>query len=627
MTGSYLGKIAATLQQRKNNKTTTVESPYARFDSLDGSHPWMEAVPEGQISYPVRELNHGKVTYFNFQLAKEMGLIDPDHPNQLNKKLEERLLKTFAIRIINEYDQAHNILYPKHSIKKNKYMATRYLQLQHDNKNGRTSGDGRCIWNGVIEHNGSLWDINSRGTGVTALAPGVVEAGKPLRTGNTQFGYGCGLAEMDELLGASIMAEIFHQNGIETERVLCVIDLGRGMGIGVRAAKNLIRPAHLFLYLKQNQWENLKSACDYFIERQIDNKQLKIKRGPSMYQTMLDTFSERFAQFAATLDRDYIFAWLDWDGDNVLASGGIIDYGSIRQFGLRHDQYRYDDVQRFSTNLNEQKVKARQIVQVFAQMVDYIETKKKKSLENFNNHPACQKFDLHFKRYQLDRFLYHLGMNRQDRDLLLSQHLKSVQNFFETYSYLEGVKTQRKTRRVADGINRPAIFSMRNISRELPAHFLEQKDLSLMPLKKFFKIILASTASHRDKKAKFNRKIRTYIKRFQLQYRNLVIKTARKNEDHFKVLARWTKRSQALNREDRLTGNGLVNIVFEILKHRKSGVPDSEIQKVMDEFIQTQISNPDLADRQTETWVSWSERSKDLMSKILTVVDGYKDDI
>lgn len=622
-----MGKISATQQQRRGNKTATFDLPYAKFDQLDGSHPWSELVPQGHISYPVRELNHGKVTYFNFQLAKEMGLIDENHPQQLNKRLEDRLLKTFAIRIINEYDQAHNILYPKHTIKKNRYMATRYLQLQHDSKSGRTSGDGRCIWNGTIDHNGTTWDINSRGTGVTALAPGVVEAGKPLRTGNNQFGYGCGMAEMDELLGAAIMAEIFHQNGIETERVLCVIDLGRGMGIGVRAAKNLIRPAHLFLYLKQNQWENLKGACDYFIKRQIENRELKAKRGVSIYQAMLDTFAEKFAQFAATLDRDYIFAWLDWDGDNVLANGGIIDYGSIRQFGLRHDQYRYDDVQRFSTNLNEQKIKARQIVQVFAQMTDYLQTKKKRSLESFANHPACQKFDLHFKRYLLDRFLYHLGLDRHDRDLLLSQHLKTVQKFFETYSYLEGVKTQRKMRRVADGINRPAIFSMRNISRELPEFWLQQKDLSLMPLKKIYKIILASTATQRDKRAKYNRKIRTYLKRFQLQYRNLLLKTARKNEDPTKILSRWSKRSQALNREDRLTGNGLVNIVFEILKHRKSGFPDSEIQKVMDEFIQNQICNPESRENTSEPWMSWSERSKELMSKLLVVVEGYKDDI
>lgn len=112
-----------------------------------------------------------------------------------------------------------------------------------------------------------------------------------------------------------------------------------------------------------------------------------------------------------------------------------------------------------------------------------------------------------------------------------------------------------------------------------------------------------------------------------MQYRNLLLKTARKNEDPQKVLARWSKRSQTLNREDRLTGNGLVNIVFEILKHRKSGVPDSEIQKVMDEFIQNQICNPDLHERQTEPWMSWSDRSKELMTKLLVVVEGYKDDI
>ena len=61
---------------------------------------------------------------------------------------------------------------------------------------------------------------------------------------------------------------------------------------------------------------------------------------------MLRLLSKDFAEFAAKLEMDYIFAWLDWDGDNVLADAGIIDYGSVRQFGLRHDQYRYDDVER-----------------------------------------------------------------------------------------------------------------------------------------------------------------------------------------------------------------------------------------------------------------------------------------
>jgi hypothetical protein len=85
-----------------------------------------------------------------------------------------------------------------------------------------------------------------------------------LRSGNHDHGYGCGMAEIDELFGAAILAEIFHRNGIPTERVLAIIDLGKGVGIGVRAAQNLIRPAHMFLFLKQGKLEPLKRAVDYY---------------------------------------------------------------------------------------------------------------------------------------------------------------------------------------------------------------------------------------------------------------------------------------------------------------------------------------------------------------------------
>src|SRR6185503_16252427 len=211
------------------------------------------------------------------------------------------------------------------AMKPNTYMATRYLQLQHTDKSGRTSGDGRCIWNGVVSSQGRVWDVSSRGTGVTALAPGAVEAGEPLKTGNLQHGYGCGMAEIDELFGAAILAEIFHRNSIPTERVLTIIDLGNGMGIGVRAATNLIRPAHLFMYLKQGKIEPLKRAVDYLIRRQHQNKVWNIKPDDRDRHTrLLDEVTKSFAQFVARLDRDYIFAWLDWDGDNVLADAGII---------------------------------------------------------------------------------------------------------------------------------------------------------------------------------------------------------------------------------------------------------------------------------------------------------------
>ena len=92
---------------------------------------------------------------------------------------------------------------------------------------------------------------------------------------------------------------------------------------------------------------------------------------------MAEELCKEFAKFTAVLDIDYVFAWLDWDGANVLANGGIIDYGSVRQFGLRHDRYRYDDVERFSTNLNEQRLKADCLFR-FLRISNFITTGKKK---------------------------------------------------------------------------------------------------------------------------------------------------------------------------------------------------------------------------------------------------------
>ncbi|RYZ65716.1 MAG: hypothetical protein EOP05_20205, partial [Proteobacteria bacterium] len=241
------------------------------------------------------------------------------------------------------------------------------------------------------------------------------------------------------------MSEIFHLNGVPTERVLTVIDLGKGCGIGVRAASNLVRPAHLFLYLKQGRLETLRQATDYMIQRQVENGEWKFSAtAPDRYQKMLRAISLSFARFAAHLERNYIFAWLDWDGDNVLANAGIIDYGSIRQFGLRHDQYRYDDVQRFSTNLNEQRGKARQIVEVFAQLANFLETGKKKGIEEFVSHPVVREFDREFDVELRRVFLQQVGFDAQQVQALMKKR-SEVEKLYSSFLTLEKTKTRAGT--------------------------------------------------------------------------------------------------------------------------------------------------------------------------------------
>ena len=169
---------ARVLKKQTLTKTTTSEG-YASFEQLDGRHPWMTAVPEGFVPYKVRELKTGEIGYFNYRLAKEMGLISSDHPHEMTPALKAKLVSTFSIQIINEYDELTKRKIDPASIKPHAYMASRYLQLQHPSRQGKTSGDGRGIWNGIIENRGKVWDISSRGTGVTCLSPGAVAAQKP----------------------------------------------------------------------------------------------------------------------------------------------------------------------------------------------------------------------------------------------------------------------------------------------------------------------------------------------------------------------------------------------------------------------------------------------------------------
>ncbi len=611
------------MKTNKRFRKAANEDEYGAFDQLDGQHPWQERMPEGMIQYPVRQLSGGKVSYFNFELAKEMGLIAKNHPQRLNKRLAEKILKTFCLRIINEYDQQNHVRFCRQRIKPNMFMATRYLQLQHSDKTGRTSGDGRAIWNGIVVSKNKVWDVSSRGTGVTALAPGVVKAGQPLKSGNNQHGYGCGLAEIDELFGAAILAEIFHRNGIPTERVLTIIDLGKGVGIGVRAAPNLIRPAHLFLYLKQGKIEPLKRAMDYFIDRQYANKCWTIRPDDKdRFSKALLEIASSFARFVAKLERDYIFAWLDWDGDNVLADAGIIDYGSVRQFGLRHDQYRYDDVERMSTNLNEQKLKAREIIQTFAQCVDFLQSGVKKPRLHFQNAAALKDFDRIFRETSLEYFLYQMGFPKPLSRILMSRHHRDVENFFELHSEFERVKTVHKMRKVADGVHRPAVYNMRMALAQMPGYLdgLPMDLIALVHPEEFFNWILSSHAIGRDRRLTL--RIRQKITRWQQLYIKLIRKVTTP-QTWEKTVRQLRARAALINHESRITGNALINIVDQILVHRRRGLTDDEIQKAIDDFICSQTLNPDFKGLGPHDL----ELAKPIMRSFLSLVRGYREDI
>lgn len=601
-----------------DQRGTTSSTVYPALAKIDGSHSWQNAVPESFILYPVRELQEGEVLYFNFELAKEMGLIPESHARALNPELKKKLLETFSIRIINEYDQQNNVRYHPKVIKANKFMATRYLQLQHADKTGRTSGDGRGIWNGEVHHRGKTWDVSSRGTGVTALSPGAVAAGKPLQTGNTEHGYGCGLAELDELFAAAIMAEAFHHRGINTERMLCIIDLGNGYGIGVRAGLNLLRPAHFFCYLKQNNLEMLKKCFDYFIEREKRNgsKDLLLT-GPKKYDALLSHIIDKFSQFTALLDREYIFAWLDWDGDNVLASAGIIDYGSIRQFGLRHDQYRYDDVERYSTNLNEQKVKAQGIIQTFCQAIEYVKSGEKPALESCNDHPGITEFKRLLEQRIYNRFLHQVGLSDRMIGDFKPNQKKLAEVIFQTFRRLESHKTFRKLRAVGDGVNRPAILNMRLGLIYLASCYQEGEKPK--PIH-FFNYVLCESARGKDKHMSYSlkKKIATFIDSYFQLFESLGVTPGQQ------TMQRAFERCSLANRPNRMTGDGLILVVEKLMNIKRHGrAPNELIQAVIDNLVQDQSPAEIIDPAETKH----ADRLKRITQDLRSIIDGHRESI
>ncbi len=620
-------KIAqrSTLGVRQLRDTKSKTENYETFEEIDGRHPWQQDVPDGFVAYPVRRIERGRIAYFNFNLAREMGLISAQHPNELTPALTKTLLDTFCIQIVNEYDQSSGIKIPKDLLKPFPHMATRYLQLQHANKRGTTSGDGRSIWNGTFKRKGISWDISSRGTGVTCLSPGSVQAAKPLKTGATEFGYGCGLADLTELVGSALMSEIFHLNSVNTERVLLVIDLGKGCGIGVRAGRNLIRPAHLFLYLKQGRQDSLRNATDYLIQRQIENGTWSFSaKSPERYRKMLSEVSLGFARFGAALERNYIFAWMDWDGDNVLADAGIIDYGSIRQFGLRHDQDRYDDVERFSTHLNEQRGKARLTVQVFAQLVDFLENGQRKSINDFATSAAVREFDREFDRELRRLFLLQTGFSDDQARELIAKKPSDVEKLYAAFLVLEKTKTKAGMKKVPDGLNRPAVFNMRSLLRELPMRLNDQIRDAKAPTTVSPESVLKMMSSAYAKRAdtRLAGGLRTKIELFLRSYLQ-ILKPTLADANSLKL---FIDRAFDQNRPLRITGNGAEFIVEAIVKARRRGMEQSEIQTAIELFIASQAPYGSRAARKARA-TSVTSPSGVLLQEFVRITEEFEEDI
>jgi len=455
------------MARSKTLKKETHFHPKPQLHEKLKTHELFSKVPEMCLPYSVKSNPNGEVFYVNESLCLEMGLLEKGPSTKNINELKKEILDTFNLQIINDYDRLNHTSVSSKDVKPFFCFATRYLQLQHKNNQGKTSGDGRAIWNGTLSHKGRTWDVSSRGTGVTSLAPGMVEAGIPLKTGNTDYGYSCGLSDLKEVYTSIVMSERFHNMGFATERILAGIDIGGGLGICVRASQNLIRPAHLFRYLKLGDHHGAQSLLSHVIDRDFKNKKINFHSQDSKaFDKYLDYFSDNFSTLCAKSKHSEVFVWLDWDGDNILVDGGIIDYGSIRHFGAHHNKYRHKDVDRFSTNLDEQVKKAKLTVQIFAQLVDFIKTGLKRPMEEFKNHKSLRSFEKSVTQKEQKYFLKDLGLSNNKIKQALSWHAHSVRKTHDAFMKIK-LKKASKSLPCEDGKNSWPLVNANHILADL----------------------------------------------------------------------------------------------------------------------------------------------------------------
>ncbi len=563
---------------------------YRLFRRLDGSHPFKDRVQNGSIDYPARRVPGTEVIYFNFSLARKIGLIPKQHPTRLTATLREVILQTFALQIVNEYDVEHGTTPDAEGTAPGTYMATRYLQLQHPGRTGQGSGDGRSIWNGSVSHRGTVWDISSCGTGVTRLCPATAESGEFFKTGNWKADYGCGTATLHEGFESLLMSETFHRNDIPTERMLAILRRPDGFAINVRAGRNLIRPSHFFVHLKQNNLSALRAVADLFMERQVLNGDGSATlKGPDRYHELAKTMARTFGTMAAQFEREYIFCWLDWDGDNILADGGIIDYGSVRQFGLFHREYRFDDGPRWSTTLPEQRRKAREIVQVFAQVRDFLLCGKKTPLRRYRNDPILALFDETYRHTQ-DRLLLHqVGFDPAAQALIQKSHRTTLERFDRAHRHFERAKAARGPHRLPDGITWNAVFSMRDLLRQLPNSLVRHG--GPIPAEELVELAASSYAERADRTITRHR--HSMARELQASYLQMIKAVARHRACSVpKLLVEIGARSATINAFARTTGDAITYAAGSLVEQGKKLSPET-LHSVVDRFTACQARLPE----------------------------------
>ncbi len=162
-----------------------------------------------------------------------------------------------------------------------------------------------------------------------------------------------------------------------------------------------------------------------------------------------------------------------------------------------------------------------------------------------------------------DSLLRRVGLGRAQRKQLLAKRPAVLREFEKAYRYFERKESSRGMHATPDGVNNPAIFSVRNLLKELPRRLLTLD--RTLETKEFLELM---RTPYLTKKEAESASYRAATTRFQKLYLRL-LKAGQQSRPVKRALLEAAMRSGPANKTGHATGDGIIYVVDDLLARRK----------------------------------------------------------
>lgn len=269
------------------------------------------------VDVPMRPIPGAKLAFFNYELARRLGLKIPSDP----KELERIMTEFFAV----EKDPTGQSTL--------KMMATRYLDSGRKGP-GEAMGDGRAVWTGELAiptPDGKVVsvDFTSKGIGAT-----------PLAWTKNDAAHSDGRLKMKELVRSAITSKANVKNELDSTDDLMGFVIpeegGASRGITIRAG-NQTRTSHYRYF--QDEPENFKKIVTYIVRRDLGlpaGQAIGPQEVTAYFKMFVANMADETARYA---DLEAIHG--SPTGGNRTTRGSTIDLMEFWYHDAYHSNFRY----------------------------------------------------------------------------------------------------------------------------------------------------------------------------------------------------------------------------------------------------------------------------------------------